>query len=198
MTKIKDNIFLILGVTLPVLIVTFVWILRVAHQRNIPPPQYSFIYVENYYSQNRIVVEDNAVYVITNKAPVATSTHQESQPKQQSKLYLYDIQTQSANELPYTAPLPNPDNEQKTLIFKMNNATLKTDYQAPDGYSFEMRAQGGGSGMVFGGYNHGYAYEYHLKKDGKRYPLNIKKDTSSNSYAGYTQFLAWVVPNGSP
>ncbi|MCS5708519.1 hypothetical protein CC99x_006310 [Candidatus Berkiella cookevillensis] len=192
MTKIKNNIFLILGVALPVLIVTFVWILRIAHQRNIPPPQYNFIYVENNYSYNRIVLENNAVYVITAKVPAPTANNPQPLPKQQPKLYLYDLQSQSANELSYHAPMPNPDNEQKTFIFNIKNASLSTDYKSPDNFIFESRYRGGSAGIIFGGHT-GFSHEYYLKNDGKKFPINIKKENPSN----YVQFLAWIVPNGS-
>lgn len=192
MTKIKNNIFLILGVALPALIVTFVWILRVAHQRNIPPPQYNFIYVENNYSHNRIVLENNAVYLITAKAPLSTANNPQPLPKQQPKLYLYDLQAQSANELSYHAPTPNPDNEQKTFVFNIKNASLNTDSKSPDNFIFESRYRGSNTGIILGNYG-GFSYEYYLKNDGKKFPINIKKENPSN----YVQFLAWIIPNGS-
>lgn len=192
MAKIKNNIFLILGITLPALIVAFMWTLRIAHHRNITPPQYNFIYVENNYSHNRIILENNAVYVITAKAPTSTANNDQPLKKQRPKLYLYDLQAQSANELHYDAPLPNSNNEQKTFIFNIKNTNLSTDYKSPDNFIFESRYRGGGTGVIFGGHA-GFSDEYYLKKDGKKFPLNIKKENTSN----YVQFLAWIVPNGS-
>lgn len=175
-STVKTRILLLLGIALPALLVIFIWAFRESHQTLIPPPQFNFIYTINNYGPNKIVVENNAVYLIRQ--------NKEQTQFNKPELYLYDVTAQKSQALSYSEPENSAQLESKTEIYKFEQLQIQTQPTSPDGFVFEHVYH---RSLLFGAFNSGAKQGYFLSKEGKRFELELYHQYQS------VQFLGWLI-----
>lgn len=189
---IKENATLTLGLALPLLLVFLLWGASVWVERNTPPPQYDFIFANNYYEYStgmRFTVEGGklkASYV-----GKGSSTKPE--------LYRYYAKEDVIREIPYSIPPEltaydssadgkNSGAVTPIAIPEMESLTLDTQGESRDGYRFESTYRGRPlMSEIFSYSNSGYALT--LAKGGYRKFISVK-----NSYSYSHKFIGWVIP----
>ena len=194
---VKANMVLLVGLTLPVLLVAGFLIASNLPQRLGEPPRYGLVFAVADFSPAsqgipvsvRLVVRDGSLtaqYVRT--APVPSGYV--SNPWK--KLYLYDAATQRVRELPFGLPsdINAIEGTREEVVEATRGLKLATTLRAPDGYELTY-GRGSRSGLLndifWGG---GYSNEPRLQKGGSSYPLLNRQ--GAYSYAS-AEFVGWVV-----
>ena len=193
---VKANMVLVVGLTLPIVLMAGFLVAAGLPQPLADPPKYSLVFAVTDYTQGapgipvsvRLVVEDGVLKAQYTKLLPQPSGYVNNVWK---KLYLYDAATQKVRELSFAFP-PNMDAIEGT-VSEVVNATrtlrLDTTLQSPDGYELS-RDYGSRSGLIneifWGG---GYSNEYRLHKGGSSIRLPL---AGTNATYGNVEFVGWV------
>ena len=186
---IKENLVLVIGLALPVLLIVLFFVATVIPKMNSTPPQYEVLFsVQDYTSQNKqdyildFKVKDKKLMVKSKK------TDEKNYYNNYKKLMAYDSKTEVMREISIDANQLIDGGE--ILLAETKNMTIDTAMQAPDGYMLENQGYSGTGlvGNLFGGgyRNHGYR----LKKGNVGYKINTQQN---NYYYDQLSFIGWVV-----
>lgn len=189
---LKDNLVLVAGITLPVIIVVLFGAASIVPTYTNEPPRYSVVYTDDYYSgydsssqRVKITVEEGKVKVTTR--PKTDENKYHSMPK----IYVYNPTEKIATEIKYD--LADAEENGEVKVKELENLTLDTTNKAPDGYVFENYTNSGYNDAIFFGglFGGGYRNGCSLSKDG--YRVRIKSQDRYNNYCYNHKFLGWVV-----
>ncbi|MEM6584043.1 MAG: hypothetical protein AAF699_22405 [Pseudomonadota bacterium] len=187
---LKENFALVVGVSLPLLLVLVFWIATVIPKMTVADPQYDLLYTADYYDHNTLIdgaiqieIRDGRLHAVFRKTP---GFDQHNLPR----IYYFDVSTGSTQELSIVIPADVKDG-QELEIPEAQGLTLSKKTIAPDGYMFDADYSSR-SGFLF--FDSGYRYRGLIRKDGRA----IKIPTQGNQYGGNLRFLAWVLENEQP
>ena len=186
---IKENLVLVIGLTLPLLLIVLFFVATVIPKMTGTPPQYEVLFsVQDYTGQNKqdyivdFKVKDKQLMIKTKKADDKNYSYNSK------KLMAYDAKTEVMREI--TIDDSKFSDGAEILLEETKNMTIDTAMQAPDGYMLENQGYSGTGlfgGIFGGGYrNHGYR----LKKDNVGYKINMQQN---NYYYDQLSFIGWVI-----
>jgi len=195
---IKENLVLVSGIVLPVLLVGGFFILSNAPRVLSDPPDYDFIIVgyrydyqhpSNYYLSFQ--VSDGR---LTGKA-LPRDQDNTNINRQQAGIFRYDAASNTFEEIIYELPDGLDSLEEPVSISIPETSGLKLDkrLKSPDGYTFEYlgyRGRGGLLGEIFGmrrRYESGYA----LKKDSAY--IDLPRPVTDPYMQNDLHFMGWVI-----
>jgi hypothetical protein len=187
---LKENIALVAGISLPVLLVSIFWIATAIPKMTVPDPRYDLIYTADYYDYSapahgtvNLEVRDGHL-----RATYHSVEHQNyhSSPR----LYYFDVSSGSTHELTVDVPGDLQDG-QELNIPEATGLKLSKKSIAPDGYSFDGNYSSRSGFFFFDG---GYRYRGLIRKEGRA----IKIPTHGHQYQGNLRFLGWVMENSQP
>jgi hypothetical protein len=193
---VKANMVLVVGLTLPVVLMAGFLVASGLPQPLADPPKYSLVFAVTDYTQGaagipvnvRLVVEDGVLKAQYTKLLPQLTGYENNVWK---KLYLYDAATQKVRELSFGFP-PNMDAIEGTVsevVAATRTLHLDTTLQSADGYELS-RDYGSRSGLIneifWGG---GYSNEYRLRKGGSSIRLPL---AAANAAYGNVEFVGWV------
>ncbi len=172
-TFIEKNLYIIAGITIPILLFVFLSIAMVLIRNATEPPRYDFLYIEYKDSYPTVKVENGKLmmsYWASNPKPI------------QVQLFRYDVKTNASQalKLDFSAPTKNENNTISQEIYAFSGYTLNQETTSPDGYTFRL--------------DYGVISEakrqarYSITKNGKAVNIPSQKDY-------YVQFVGWIVPN---
>lgn len=194
---VRANVVLIVGLTLPILLMAGFLIASNLPQRMGDPPKYSLVFAVTDFSPStqglpvsvRLVVQDGvlkAQYIRTTPPPSGYVSNA------WKKLYLYDAATRRVRDLSFGFP-PNVTAIEGTVdevVDPTRGMKLDTTLRAPDGYELTW-GRSSRSGLLndifWGG---GYSNEPRLQKGNVSYPLLSAQGAYSYSSP---EFVGWVV-----
>lgn len=173
MGMLKKNLSLVIGVSIPILMILFV-----AGSIYLPglfvQPKYNFLYaVDDYYSQYRYQYDVQGDTLVKNE-PTQLVTKSE-RPVSEPRLYLYDVAKNESQEIPF---------ENAQLL------SLDSRAESPDGFEVVQGNRNGGDLFFFFGSGSDYNTRY-LKGNGVSKKLNLDLHRS-NSYYNF-HFLGWNI-----
>lgn len=170
---IKNNLALIAGIVIPILLVIFLSITMLIIKDNTLPPEYDFIYMDGGYNSQ--------VKVLNNRLELEylTSENQSFHPK----IFIFHVNSKQSEQIKidFSKPIKL---ENKTAIYEILNFTdykLDKSSKSPDGYTFNNNY------MSSYPYSIEHPYHYSITKNGKS--VMIASD------ANYLQFIGWIIPN---
>lgn len=197
----KDNFVLIVGLTLPVLLMLGFMLASSLPNINADPPQHDFVF---------------AVPTADNKLPISLKltvdkdnilraqytrnvTREGYSYNSWKKLYVFEAKTQKVREL----PLPYPDNMEKiasvqtAIVDATKTMKLDTTLESPDGYSlsYDGYSRSGLVGDLFIGGR--YSSEPRLRKGSASVKL-ISSNSQVPFYYGNVEFIGWSVGSIPP
>jgi len=190
---LKENLVLVMGIALPVLLVILFFLTSILPKSLAEPPQHDLLFsVMRYDYQTAspvnfdFVVRDGVLYARIGKVDSQNIN------RYHRRLVRYDAQTESVREIPYDlAGISDASEGAEIPVEATANLTIDTSSKAPDGYTFESASYSSGglvSELFFGGYrNQGYR----IVKGRAAY--RIPSTFGKNHYAGNMQFIGWVV-----
>ena len=193
---VKANLVLVIGLTLPIVLMAGFLIASGLPERMGERPKYSLVFSVTDFSQDasaipvsvRLVVQDGVLKAQYTRLPPQPTGYVSNAWK---KLYLYDSATQKVRELSFGFP-PNMDAIQGTVVETVEatrTMRLDTTLQAPDGYELS-HDNGSRSGLIneifWGG---SYSNEYRLRKGNASVRLPL---ASGNVAYANVEFVGWV------
>ena len=185
---IKENLVLVIGLTLPVLLIALFFVATVIPKSMGKPPQYEMLFTTTKYDyQNKpeYVIDFN----VKNQQLMANSKkNDEKNYNNATKILMaYDGKTETVREIRIDASKLTEGNE--VLLEETKNLSVDTAVISPDGYTLEGPNYGG-NGLVGGLFGGGYRNTgYRLKKGGVGYKVpNMQPDY----YYSQLQFIGWL------
>lgn len=189
---IKQNFVLLVGLTMPVLLVVAFFLSTVLPQRNAVPPQYAMLFTTTT-TQNNVpfgvsfFVKDGKLMTRFTKTLPPYNNYYGVQ-----KLMVYDGKTQSSHELPFdTSRIGEIKDQMEVSLPEFASLKVSGETKAPDGYSFENGGYSG-YGIVPELFGSGYrSYTPRVTKDGAVFKI---PDVNRNYYDySSIQFIGWIV-----
>ena len=169
----KQNLPLILGISLPVLMILFV-VGSIILPGMFTQPETNFLFTvdDRYYGNYRRYAVENGK-VAERPAPAVTDRESEFYKEGTARIYLYDAAKDSTKQID---------------LQEAQTYTLSTESKSPDGFEVTMGSGDGGFPFFFGGSNYGERY---LKGHGVSRRINTG---SESTYYGNFYFLGWILP----
>jgi hypothetical protein len=190
---IRENLVLIMGISLPLLLVLLFFLTSVLPKSLGTPPQYEMLFsVIRYDYQTatspnfEFIVRDGVLNVRTAK------TDPQNPTRHTRKLLVFNAGNEAVREIPYDMTQVSNMAEQTEIVLpETQKMSIDPSSRSPDGYSFEGPSYGSGglmSELFFGGYrNQGYR----IVKGKSAY--RIPDSYGDIYYAGNLQFIGWIV-----
>lgn len=190
---IKENLVLVIGLALPVLLIVLFFVATVIPKSMGTPPQYEMLFTTTKYDyQNKpeYVIDFN----VKNQQLMANSKkNDEKNYNNATKILMaYDGKTETVREITFDAAKLTDGAEM--ILEETKNLSIDTSVVAPDGYTLEGSNYGSnGNGLVGGLFGGGYRNTgYRLKKGAVGYKVpNLQPDY----YYSQLQFIGWVAKN---
>ena len=189
---IKENLVLVIGLTLPLLLIVLFFVATVIPKAMGTPPQYEMLFttVRYDYQNTQDYLLDFAV-----KNQQITVKVQKNENKDRNynvkKLMAYDGKTETVREIAIDiAKTAGASNGIEVVLEETKNMIIETSSVSPDGYVLDGPNYGGGGlmgGMFGGGYRNS---GFRIKKGSVGYKI---PNEQQNYYYNQVQFIGWVV-----
>lgn len=176
MDTIKKNITLVVGITIPILMILFV-----AGSIYLPglfiKPHFNFLYVsgdDSYYSYNngyQYTVQDGKL--VRNEIQKPTNQNY-TPPRTEAKLYLYDVVKNESTEISFAGA---------------QNLNVDSNIKSPDDFEVVYGSNGGGFFPFFYGGGADYNARY-IKGHNVSKKLNLQ--LNGGSYYNNFRFIGWI------
>lgn len=189
---VKKNFVLILGVSLPVLLI-LVFAVAQGLTKLVDPPEYTAVFaLESQYMATQLfqfeVDEEGKLDVdfkFTGHTPDITAYNYFA------RVFLFDPKTNKVEHFDFRPPDDYEMGEKIILEVpeKLSGLILSSNPISPDDYVVEQASRSGGNIFTeLFGYGNRYRYGYVLKKDGRTIPV-----PTANTYYGQFTFIGWVI-----
>lgn len=190
---IKENLVLVLGLTLPLLLILLFFVATVIPKAFGTPPQYEMLFSTSRYDYQDppeyaldFVVKDQKLIVKSHK------NNNKDQRGYYSKLLMaYDGKTETVREINIDlAKAASLANGNEAVLEETSSWTIDTSRVSPDGYALDGPSyrDGGLVGGIFGG---GYQNNgFRLKKGSVGYKI---PETHGAYYYNQAHFIGWVI-----
>ena len=190
---IKENLVLVVGLTLPLLLILLFFVATVIPKAFGTPPQYEMLFTTSRYDYQDppdyyldFVVKDQKLIVKAHK-----NENKERRGYNSKLLMAYDGKTETVREINIDlakAAIAAGGNE--AVLEETSNWTIDASRVSPDGYMLDGPSyrHGGLVGGIFGG---GYSdNSFRLKKGSVGYKI---PDTQGVYYYNQMHFIGWVI-----
>lgn len=188
---VRENVVLIIGLTLPVLLILLFFVSSVLPKSMATPPQYEMLFSVSHYD-NQNLSPHIVGFVVRNgmlKARITTNDNK-NYSSTTRKLMAYDGKTDSVQEIALDiSNIGEMTDSAEVVLDETRGMKLDPSNKAPDGYEFEgpsYRSGGLVVGLFAGG---GGGQNYRVKKGA----IGYKIPSVSNNYYNDVQFIGWVV-----
>ena len=194
---LRDNVFLVAAVTLPIVVVAFFLLATAIPRWTVPPPAYDLLISASDYNQaNRRITVDFGVRdgkVEATFRPLPAGGY--GQP---ARLFLWDHTTTSIREIAIELPdnLVEGDPPRAVPVDALAGHQALALVTAPDGYQLQNRSQRGPGivGELFG--MHRYNSEASLENRGRVIPIELPGQFQ-NIYSPGLNAVAWLAPEST-
>jgi hypothetical protein len=194
---VKENLVLLAGIALPVVMMAGFLIASSLPQTLGDPPQFDLVFfVDDYNPSTGNNLPVTAKLIVRNGTLVAqyVPAAGDAAYGYWKKIYRYEAATRTVREIPFGFPsdLNTLTALREEPVAGLENARLDTRLQAPDGYelaSDEYR----GNGLIGDLFWRNGTGQPRLRNGASSVPLELASDTQYYTYSNI-QFLGWVVP----
>lgn len=191
---IKENLVLVIGLVLPVLLILLFFVATVIPKSMGTPPQYEMLFTTTKYDYQNKPDYVLDFYVKNQQLMAKSKKNDEKNYNNASKILMaYDGKTETVREITFDAAKLITGAEM--ILEETKNLRIDTKVVAPDGYILENSNGSSGNGLVGGLFGSGYRNTgYRLKKGGVGYKVpNLQPDY----YYSQLQFIGWVKKNNA-
>jgi hypothetical protein len=189
---VKENLVLVVGLTVPVLLMAGFLAVGALPDRLSDPPQYDLVFSTNDYPSTpvpvnvRLIVKDGALVAQYNRPP-----GQQGSFGVWKKLFLFEASSRRVRQLTFGFPpdLAAIEGTREEPVASAIGLVLDTTLQSPDGYELAFGDRRGGGLLleIFGGSR---GYEPRLRKGSRSVPI-APGGGASFDYGG-VEFVGWV------
>lgn len=198
---VKENLVLVSGILLPVLLVGGFFVLNNAPRMLADPPKYDFVLV-GYRYDYRHPSDYYLSFEVRNGKLTGRAIPKDERNanfnRQYAGIFRYNAATNTFEEIAYELPedLENIEEPVSLPLAETSDLTLDKRNQSPDGYTFEFlgyRGRGGLLGEMFG-MRRRYGSNYVLKKDNAY--VDLPKPAADPYYPNDWHFMGWIIEQG--
>jgi hypothetical protein len=192
---VKDNLVLVVGLTLPVLLMAGFLLASALPGRMADPPRHDLLFSTSEYPNPpipitvRLVVKDQVLTAQYTRLPVPAGGYPNGTWK---KLYRYQASSGTVRELSFGFPadMDSVTGTREEVVEAAKGLRLDTTRQAPDGYELAFGDRRGGGLLleIFGGSRD---YEPRLRKGGRSVAIPPLDGQPPFGYNGI-EFVGWV------
>jgi hypothetical protein len=190
-TLLKENIVLVIGLSLPILLITLFFFASVLPKVTATPPQYPLLFSTTRYDYQSPPPYNLDFFVKEHRLTArVTKNKKETQNFNWRQVMVFDGKTQSVKELPYDISQIGDMPDSTELVFEeFKDLELDSSSKAPDGYEYDNSRRSSG-GILLGIVGSSQRYSARVVKGAAAFkiPLNNGKDY----YYYNTDFLGWV------
>jgi hypothetical protein len=189
---IKENLVLVIGLSLPILLIVIFFLATVVPKSFGTPPQYELLFTTLKYEY-----ENSPVYLVhfkvVNHQLVAKVRKNDDKNRNYNskKLMAYNAKTETVREITIDlAKAAEAGDDNDVILDETKDLKVDASVVSPDGYQLEG-SNYGNSGLVgglFGGGNRNSGYR--IKKGAVAYKVET---TQPNYYYNDFKFVGWVV-----
>lgn len=189
---IKENLVLVIGLSLPILLIVLFFLATVVPKSFGTPPQYELLFTSLKYEY-----ENSPVYLVdfkvVNHQLVAKVRKNDDKNRNYNskKLMAYNAKTETVREITIDlAKAAEAGDDNDVILDETKDLKIDASVVSPDGYQLEG-SNYGNSGLVgglFGGGNRNSGYR--IKKGAVAYKVET---TQPNYYYNDFKFVGWVV-----
>jgi hypothetical protein len=190
-TYIKENLALVIGLSLPIILIVLFFAATVIPKSMVPPPQYKMLFTVVKYDYANPPAHLFS-YSVKDRKLMVTAKHVENKAinASQNILMAYDPATQTTREIQHDTAAAEAAPGAVLLVESTKAMELDTASVSPDGYSLDRpNYQDGGlvGGLFGGGYRNS---QYRIVKGSVAYPLprSVQYD-----YYNQVNFLGWII-----
>lgn len=194
----KENFVLIVGLTLPVLLMIGFMIFATLPQKLSDPPGYDLVFSTSGFNSAGGNLPVSVNFVVRDGKLMAQYVAYDppgNYGNQWRNLYLYESGTGTVRQLTFGYPqgMENITGTREDLVEATQGLTLDTTLEAPDGYqlSYDGYSRSGLFNDLFWG--GGNSNEPRLRKGASSVRL-APVDSNTYFYYGDVQFIGWVMP----
>lgn len=187
---IKENLVLVVGLTLPLLLIVLFIVATVIPKALGTPPQYEMLYTIT----KRYDYQDPPGYIMdfavkNNKLVVKATKNNNKNRIRANVLMAYDGKTETIREIDIDAAKAAKGGGE-VVLQETSHMTIDMSKVSPDGYVLESPGyrSGGLVGGIFGGSYHNSGYM--LKKGSVGYKI---PNTPGTYYYNQVKFIGWVI-----
>jgi len=189
---IKQNLVLVIGLTLPLLLIVLFFVATVIPKAMGTPPQYEMLFTTTRYDYQN--PPDYLLdFAVKNQQLTVKARKSENKDRNYNAkiLMAYDGKTETVREISIDiAKTAEAAINTELVLAETKHMTIDTSSLSPDGYTLDGSTYGGG-GMMMGMFGGGYRNSgFRLKKGGVGYQI---PNTQQNYYYNQVQFIGWVV-----
>jgi len=190
---IRENLVLIMGISLPLVLVLLFFLTSVLPKSLGTPPQYELLFSVVRYDYQTASSRDFEFVVHDGVLKARTGKNDSHNPTRYTrKLLVFNAANDAVREIHYDqGQISNMADQSEIVLPETQGMTIDTSSRAPDGYSFEGPSYGNGglmSELFFGGYRN-QGYRVVKGKSAYRVPSSF----GDTYYAGNLQFIGWLV-----
>jgi len=189
---IKANLVLVVGLTLPLLLVVLFFVATVVPKAFGTPPQYEMLFTTTRYDY-QAPLDYEIDFAVKNQKLVVKSRKSDHKDRgYNSKLLMvYDAKSESVREINADAvKADGAADHDETVLQETAGWTVDTSRVSPDGYILDGPSYNGG-GMLGGMFGAGYRNGgFRIKKGSVAYRI---PDTQGDYYYNQVHFVGWVI-----
>jgi hypothetical protein len=196
---LKDNFVLVVGLTLPILLMIGFIVFSTLPRSLSNPPQHDLIFAVPDYSVSSNNLPVNVTLLVRDGLLKAQYTRVAQAPNGGyygggwKKLYRYQAGPQTVRELPFGIPqdVAAIDQMREDTVDATKDVKLDTTLRAPDGYELQYDVRGG-RGLLTDIFWSSSSSEPRLRKGTSSVRLRTG-DGRTTFYVGSVEFIGWVV-----
>ena len=188
---IKENLVLVIGLSLPILLIVLFFLATVLPKSFGTPPQYEMLFTTlkyEYENSPTYLVDFNVV----NHQLMAKvrKNDDKSRNYNSKKLMAYNPKTETVREITIDLAKAAEANKDEVLLAETKDLKIDASVVSPDGYQLDgsRYTSSGLIGGLFGGGNHNSGYR--LKKGAVAYKVQTSQP---DYYYSDFKFVGWVV-----
>lgn len=190
---IKENIVLVLGLTLPLLLIVLFFVATVIPKSMGSPPQYEMMFTTLRYTYQDapeylldFAVKDQKLTVKARKNNDNTKNFSTKQ------LMVYDGKTETVREINVDiTKTAGATSGNEVVLEETKNMMIDASNVSPDGYTLDGPHYGG-SGLMGGIFGGGYRHSgFRLKNGNVAY--KVPNNTQHDYYYNQVKFIGWVI-----
>ena len=186
---IKENLVLVIGLTLPLLLIVLFFVATVIPKAFGTPPQYEMLFTTVRYDYQNPSEYQLDFFVKDQHLVVRSKKNQDKNNSYNGKrLMVYDGKTESVREIAIDTSKFSDGSE--VILEETKHITIDTASVSPDGYMLDGHNYSG-SGLLGGLFGGGYRNSgFRVKKGGVGYKI---PNTQQDYYYNQVQFIGWII-----
>ena len=194
MKFVKENLVLVVGLTVPVLLMAGFLAVSALPDRLAQPPQYDLVFTTNDYPSTPVPI---SVRLIVKDGALVAQYTRPAGPQPGSfgwkKLFVYEASSHRVRQLTFGFPadMATLEGTREEAVASAAQFTLDTTLQSPDGYELAPYGDRRGGGLLLEIFGGSRSYEPRLRKGSRSVPLSPGVGQPAFDYGG-AEFVGWV------